>query len=81
MMVLIRTFEPGEWQKYRAVRLQALAESPDAFESLFADSAKYSDETWQARLTSINPASDFPLGAFTTESAPGESTVGLVGSN
>lgn len=75
-MVLIRTFESTEWQKYRAVRLQALQESPDAFGRLYVDSAKYSDELWQARLERIDPASDFPLGAFTCGPAPGESPRG-----
>lgn len=75
-MVLIRTFESAEWQKYRAVRLQALADSPDAFGSLYVDSAKYSDELWQARLERIEPASDLPLGAFSCSPAPGESARG-----
>ncbi|HIE85912.1 MAG TPA: GNAT family N-acetyltransferase [Gammaproteobacteria bacterium] len=71
MMVLIRTFESVEWRKYRAVRLQALQDSPDAFGSTYIESVKYPDEQWLSRLESINPVSDLPLGAFVSDMAVG----------
>ena len=59
--VLIRTFEPPDWQNYRDLRLQALQDSPDAFVTTYADARKYPDSLWQSRLENISGEFDFPL--------------------
>lgn len=45
---------------YRRVRLQALADSPDAFVRTLAEEGARSDEEWAARLA-FDPATDLPL--------------------
>ncbi|WP_338761858.1 GNAT family N-acetyltransferase [Massilia sp. METH4] len=46
----IRPFTAGEWTTWRALRLAALADSPDAFGSTLADAQARADATWQALL-------------------------------
>lgn len=46
----IRPVQPEEWPEYRAIRLAALADSPDAFGSTLADEQVLSDERWQQRV-------------------------------
>lgn len=48
--VLIRNFRPEEWQDYRAIRLRALADAPDAFGSTLAAEEALAPETWSTRL-------------------------------
>lgn len=48
--VSIRRFRPDEWPMYREVRLQALADSPDAFGSTLEREQSYADATWAERL-------------------------------
>jgi ribosomal protein S18 acetylase RimI-like enzyme len=48
--VTIRPFEAAEWPAWRALRLRALADSPDAFSATLADAQARADETWQALL-------------------------------
>jgi len=58
----VRNFEPDEWRVYKDLRLQALAESPDAFGSTFAKEVQRSDEEWAYRLASgARSAWDLPL--------------------
>lgn len=45
----VRQIRPDEWREYRAIRLAALAESPDAFGSSLADEQVFPDERWQER--------------------------------
>jgi GNAT superfamily N-acetyltransferase len=60
--VNVRLFEPGEWRAYKDLRLQALAESPDAFGSTFAREAERTDAEWAYRLASgARSAWDLPL--------------------
>ncbi|KGN33926.1 acyltransferase [Knoellia sinensis KCTC 19936] len=51
---------------YRDVRLAALLDTPRAFANTYAVSAAYSDESWRARLTTMNVwlafAGDRPVG-------------------
>lgn len=46
----IRNFHPDEWQAYRAIRLRALADAPDAFGSTLAAEQALALETWSTRL-------------------------------
>lgn len=71
----IRRFEAHEWRTYRAVRLRALDESPDAFGSTLELEEGRSDEVWSDRLASgVSSGTDLPLVA--EEGASGE-PVGL----
>ncbi|MGF6274304.1 ribosomal protein S18 acetylase RimI-like enzyme [Massilia sp. UYP11] len=46
----IRPFGAEEWPAYRAIRLRALADAPDAFGSTLAAEEALAPETWAARL-------------------------------
>jgi GNAT superfamily N-acetyltransferase len=46
----LRVVTPDEWELWRAVRLQALAEAPYAFGSRLADWETAPAERWRARL-------------------------------
>ena len=48
----IRSLEPKDWQKYRALRLAALKQDPDAFGSTHEETLKKSEEQWELELTS-----------------------------
>ncbi|MFD0598149.1 hypothetical protein ACFQZ4_42670 [Catellatospora coxensis] len=47
MTYVVRRTEPGEWQQLRALRLEALRDSPTAFGTTYADAAALADEAWQ----------------------------------
>lgn len=47
----IRSFADSEWVEYKAIRLKALAESPDAFGSTHEREARLTDEDWAERLS------------------------------
>jgi GNAT superfamily N-acetyltransferase len=46
----IRTLHPADWTVYRALRLRALADAPDAFCSTLAEESQRPDDVWAARL-------------------------------
>ena len=46
----IRPFTTDEWPAYRALRLRALADAPDAFGSTLAAEEALAPDTWAARL-------------------------------
>lgn len=48
--VLVRRLLAHEWQAYRAIRLRALAQAPEAFGSTLAREEELPDETWAARV-------------------------------
>jgi GNAT superfamily N-acetyltransferase len=48
----IEQFAEEDWQKYRAVRLRALADTPDAFARTLAEEKAFSEEIWRRRLSS-----------------------------
>lgn len=45
-MRITRRLNPGEGHLFRAVRLEALRESPEAFSSRYEDAAARSDQSW-----------------------------------
>lgn len=47
---VIRTLHPADWPVYRALRLRALGDAPEAFGSTFAEESQRTDEAWAARL-------------------------------
>ena len=57
----IRSFRPSEWPLYRALRLRALRESPDAFSTLHAEAAARSDGHWRDRMAAMSSRHDLPL--------------------
>ncbi len=52
----IITLPPKEWQAYKALRLRALLEEPQAFSSLYADALTIPEETWMTRLQEASEA-------------------------
>ncbi len=48
--VLVRRLQPGEWQAYRAIRLRALADAPEAYGSTLALEQGLPDDTWTTRV-------------------------------
>ncbi|MEM8874519.1 MAG: GNAT family N-acetyltransferase [Planctomycetota bacterium] len=50
MPIIIEELGPDQWQRYRAVRLAALADSPDFFGSAHADEAAFDETRWRDRL-------------------------------
>lgn len=48
----IEPFSEGHWQRFRAVRLRALADTPDAFARTLAEETAFSEADWRRRLTS-----------------------------
>lgn len=46
----MRRFAVHEWRVYRALRLDALRDSPDAFGSTLAREAAFADDEWLTRL-------------------------------
>ncbi len=48
--ITVRRLGVDEWQEYRAVRLTALQESPDAFVASHDDEAAEDEEFWRARM-------------------------------
>ena len=57
----IRALAAHEWDSYKALRLAALADAPEAFGSTWANEAGRSDVEWSRRLAAgANSAWDFP---------------------
>ena len=58
----VRPVLAHEWPMYRALRLRALQEAPDAFGSSFANEAMRSDAAWAQRiLAATTSGKDCPL--------------------
>ena len=49
-MYIIRRLDAHEWREYRAIRLRALADAPDAFGSTLAAEEARPDAWWMERL-------------------------------
>ncbi|GLW35428.1 GNAT family N-acetyltransferase [Actinoplanes regularis] len=49
MTYVIRRMTPGEWRELRAIRLEAVRDTPTAFSSSYADLAGHTDVFWQER--------------------------------
>lgn len=65
----IEPFSEEHWQRFRAVRLRALADTPDAFARTLAEETAFPEADWRRRLTS---------GAKTFVAVLGDEDVGLV---
>ncbi|EHK23089.1 uncharacterized protein TRIVIDRAFT_222349 [Trichoderma virens Gv29-8] len=73
-MFELRTLSADDWEAWRAVRLAALANAPDAFGSTFNDWVDASEDRWRNRL-SIPNAID--LVAHEVDESGGERAVGM----
>ena len=51
--LVVRELGPDDWELFRRVRLAALAESPAAFGSRYADWVDAEPQRWRARLTDV----------------------------
>ena len=64
-MSTIRRIEPIEWAAYKALRLQALRDSPDSFGSTVAAETARPDILWKDRLVAANSSGiDLPIFAL-----------------
>jgi GNAT superfamily N-acetyltransferase len=68
MALVIRRLGPEEWPAYRAVRLRALRDTPEAFGSTAADAERLTPADWARRLADRT----------TFVAAAGQELVGLV---
>jgi GNAT superfamily N-acetyltransferase len=58
----VRRFAANEWPVYRALRLHALRDAPDAFGSTLAREEAFSDDEWVQRLErAAESPTEFPL--------------------
>jgi ribosomal protein S18 acetylase RimI-like enzyme len=51
--VTIKRLEPDDWVYWRSIRLEALADAPDAFGSGLADWIDADDDRWRSRLRDV----------------------------
>lgn len=68
----IRLIRPHEWQAYKAIRLRALGDSPDAFGSTLSEEWQRPDDLWLERLSLASVSGqDLPLFAVREETPVG----------
>ncbi len=48
--ITVRELEESDWEEYRAVRLTALQDSPDAFVATYAEESDYGEDRWRERM-------------------------------
>jgi ribosomal protein S18 acetylase RimI-like enzyme len=46
----VRVLGEGDWQEYRAIRLAALQDAPDAFASTYAEESQLDEPTWRSAM-------------------------------
>jgi ribosomal protein S18 acetylase RimI-like enzyme len=70
--VQVRGLAAHEWPLYRALRLRALADAPDAFAATLAEAEARLDKDWAWQLNlAVSSGRDRPLMAFVGEAAAG----------
>jgi RimJ/RimL family protein N-acetyltransferase len=73
--IIIAKLPPEKWQAYKALRLRALRDDPQAFSESFQKAVAYPDERWQQRAAE-GYAGKVSLMVFASE---GEQLVGMMG--
>jgi ribosomal protein S18 acetylase RimI-like enzyme len=58
MTYLVRRMTPGEWRELRAIRLEAVRDTPTAFSSSSAELAAHTDVFWQERAAAEATSGD-----------------------
>ncbi|GMA87805.1 hypothetical protein GCM10025868_30550 [Angustibacter aerolatus] len=48
--VTVRALSADDWEEYRAIRLEALRDAPDAFSSSLDEEAAYDEAFWRLRM-------------------------------
>jgi GNAT superfamily N-acetyltransferase len=70
--ITVRAFEGAEFLVYRSLRLEALEESPDSFESTLASEQLRADDEWASRLhAACSSGFDLPLIGYVGARAAG----------
>ena len=59
--VSVRRFQEAEWPLYRALRLRALRDSPDAFATTYANALSRTEAEWRDRLAGMSGEHDLAL--------------------
>lgn len=60
--MIVRPFQPDEWELYRGLRLRSLADAPDAFCSTLAAEQERPAQVWAERLAlGCGSGRDYPL--------------------
>lgn len=79
-MIEVHAIQPTDWALYKAMRLRALADSPEAFCSTLAEEALRTDASWQGRLVlAAASGNDFPMFADDAGTAVGMAWVKVDG--
>lgn len=73
--ITIGPLPPGDWQKFKQIRLEALQTNPTAFSNTYEDVATYPDEKWQQQMDE----SERKDGSFFLFAFDGEIIVGMNG--
>ncbi|GMQ93797.1 MAG: hypothetical protein BMS9Abin12_1277 [Acidimicrobiia bacterium] len=72
-MVEVRSIRPSDWKSLKAIRLEALTDSPDAFCTTYEEASGYDDSVWIDRA-SVEPVAGTSMSVLAFDA--GE-TVGL----
>lgn len=78
MGLTVRAAQPSDWETLRDVRLEALADAPDAFGEVLAKAERYTEADWRARCDDRTDArrllallDDRPVGMIVVVVTPG----------
>jgi GNAT superfamily N-acetyltransferase len=59
--IAVRRLRPDEWQASRAIRLEALADTPIGFLEVLADARQRTDEGWRERARAVSEGDEQAL--------------------